>query len=77
MTGKVNNSLEWGGAIFSIAYSILISSNTGAEVLSFVFWMLAAFLLFSLAIRKRMWGWTLMQGFYIATGAYGIYAWSV
>ena len=32
-----NKVLEWGGAILSIAYSLLIASNSGFEVLSFVF----------------------------------------
>ncbi len=77
MTIDTNKSLEWGGALLSIAYSLLIASNTGYEVLSFVFFLLAALLLFTLAVRKRMWGWTTMQVFYIATGAYGIFAWSV
>lgn len=72
-----NKTLEWGGAILSIAYSLLIASNSGYEALSFVFFLLAALLLFTLAVRKRMWGWTTMQTFYIVTGAYGIYAWSV
>ena len=57
-------------------YSLLIASNTGYEVLSFIFFLLAALLLFTLAVRKRMWGWTTMQAFYIATGAYGIFAWA-
>ena len=74
---RMDKSLEWGGAILSIAYSLLISTNTGYEVLSFICFLLAALLLFTLAVRKRMWGWTTMQAFYIATGAYGIYAWSV
>lgn len=74
---SINKALEWGGAILSIAYSLLIASNSGYEVLSFVFFLLAALLLFTLAVRKRMWGWTTMQTFYIATGAYGIYAWSI
>ena len=77
MTENLNTALEWGGAILSIAYSVLIASNTGFEVLSFVFFLLAALLLFTLAIRKRMWGWTTMQSFYILTGAYGIWSWSV
>ncbi len=76
MTKHANKILEWGGAILSIAYSLLIASNTGLEVLSFVFFLLAALLLFTLAVRKQMWGWTTMQAFYIATGAYGIFAWS-
>ena len=74
---RMDKSLEWGGAILSIAYALLISTNTGYEVLSFICFLLAALLLFTLAVRKRMWGWTTMQAFYIATGAYGIYAWSV
>ena len=74
---NMNKTLEWGGAILSIAYSLLIASNSGYEVLSFVFFLLAALLLFTLAIRKGMWGWTTMQAFYIVTGAYGIYAWNV
>lgn len=74
---SINKALEWGGAILSIAYSLLIASNSGYEVLSFVFFLLAALLLFTLAVRKRMWGWTTMQTFYIATGVYGIYAWSI
>lgn len=76
MTPDTNKSLEWGGAVLSIAYSLLIASNTGYEVLSFVFFLAAALLLFTLAIRKRMWGWATMQAFYITTGAYGIIAWS-
>ena len=76
MTTNANTTLEWGGAILSIGYSGLIASNTGNEVLSFVLFLLAALLLFTLAVRKRMWGWTTMQGFYIATGLYGIFAWS-
>ena len=76
MVRDFNKTLEWGGAILSIAYSLLIASNTGYEVLSFVFFLVAALLLFTLAVRERMWGWTTMQAFYIATGAYGIYAWS-
>ena len=76
MVRDFNKTLEWGGAILSIAYSLLIASNTGYEVLSFVFFLVAALLLFTLAVRKRMRGWTTMQAFYIATGAYGIYAWS-
>lgn len=77
MKKNLNTALEWGGAILSIAYSVLIASITGFEVLSFVFFLLAALLLFTLAIRKRMWGWTTMQSFYIVTGAYGIWSWSV
>ena len=77
MTKNLNTALEWGGAILSIAYSVLIASNTGFEVMSFAFFLLAALLLFTLAIRKRMWGWTTMQSFYIVTGAYGIWSWSV
>ena len=77
MNESFNKILEWGGAILSIAYSLLISSNTGYEVLSFVCFFLAAVLLLTLAIRKRMFGWTTMQVFYVGTGAYGIYAWSV
>lgn len=73
---NTNKILEWGGAILSIAYSLLIASNSGYEVLSFILFLLAALLLFTLAVRKRMWGWTTMQTFYIVTGAYGIYAWS-
>ena len=76
MVKDFNKTLEWGGAILSIAYSLLIASNTGYEVLSFMFFLAAALLLFTLAVRKRMWGWTTMQAFYIATGAYSIYAWS-
>ena len=74
---EFNKMLEWGGAILSIAYSLLISSNTGYEVWSFILFLVAALLLFTLAVRKRMWGWSTMQAFYIGTGAYGIYAWSV
>ena len=77
MTKDLNKMLEWGGAILSIVYSLLIASNTGYEVLSFIFFLLASLLLFTLAVRKRMWGWTTMQAFYIATGAYGIFAWSM
>lgn len=77
MMNETNKILEWGGAVLSIAYSLLIASNTGYEVLSFVFFLLAALLLFTLAVRKQMWGWTTMQAFYIATGAYGIFAWSM
>lgn len=62
--------------ILSMAYLLLIASNTGYEVLSFVFFLAVALLLFTLAVRKRMGGWTTKQAFYIATGAYGIYAWS-
>lgn len=76
MPENMNKVLEWGGAFLSIAYSLLIASNTGYEVLSFVFFLMAALLLFTLAVRKQMWGWTTMQVFYIATGAYGIVAWS-
>ena len=72
-----NKILEWGGSLTSIAYALLIASNTGYEVLSFIFFLIAALLLFTLAVRKRMWGWTTMQAFYIVTGAYGIFAWSV
>ena len=74
---RMDKSLEWGGAILSIAYALLISTNTGYEVLSFICFLLAALLLFTLTVRKSMWGWTTMQAFYIGTGAYGIYAWSV
>lgn len=63
---NLNKTLEWGVAILSIAYSLLIASNTGFEVLSFILFLLAALLLFTLAVRKRMWGWTTMQAFYIA-----------
>lgn len=52
----INKTLEWGGAILSIAYSLFIASNSGYEVLSFVFFLLAALLHFTLAVRKRMWG---------------------
>ena len=56
MLKDFNKVLEWGGAILSIAYSLLIASNTGFEVLSFIFFLAAALLLFTLAVRKRMWG---------------------
>ena len=50
MVKDVNKILEWGGAILSIAYSLLIASNTGFEVMSFVFFLLIVLLVF-LALR--------------------------
>ncbi|MEM6727740.1 MAG: hypothetical protein AAF618_04510 [Pseudomonadota bacterium] len=70
-----SRGLEWFGVITAIAYSLLVASNTGWEVLGFS-------LLFISAISIGLWAWLgghrgilLLQFFYASAGLFGVWRW--
>ena len=71
----MNKLLEWFGALTAIAFSLLVASNSGNEVLGFV-------LLFISALAIGLWGFLgehygilLLQFFYGTAGIIGVLRW--
>ena len=68
-------SLEWGGVITAVVYSMLIALNIGAEYLAFILLLLSALLIGSWAILSRYLGIFLLQIFYMSAAVVGLIRW--
>ena len=71
----IKKPLEWLGVITAIAYSLLIASNTGYEVLGFSLLFISAILIGLWAIVCRHYGMLLLQFFYATAGIIGVVRW--
>ncbi|MBT4849135.1 MAG: hypothetical protein HON95_09360 [Alphaproteobacteria bacterium] len=67
--------LEWFGVLTAIAYSLLVASNTGYEVLGFSLLFISAISIGLWAFFFKHYGILLLQFFYAAAGVIGIIRW--
>lgn len=68
-------ALEWFGVLTAIAYSMLIASNTGNEVLGFSLLFISAISIGVWAFLCKHYGMLLLQLFYAAAGLIGVFRW--
>jgi uncharacterized membrane protein len=68
-------ALEWLGVVTAIAYSLLVASNTGFEVLGFVLLFISSLAIGLWAHRGAHRGILLLQFFYAAAGLIGMWRW--
>ena len=71
----VKKALEWFGVFTAIAYSMLVASNTGYEVLGFSLLFVSAISIGVWAYIGRHYGILLLQVFYAAAGIIGVVRW--
>ena len=71
----MNKALEWFGVCTAIAYSILVASNTGNEVLGFSLLFISAIAIGLWAYLCRHYGILLLQFFYASAGIFGVVRW--
>ena len=71
----LNKVLEWFGVITAIAYSMLVASNTGNEVIGFSLLFLSAVSIGLWAMMLRHFGIFLLQFFYASAGILGVIRW--
>ena len=68
-------ALEWLGVFTAIAYSLLVASNTGHEVLGFSLLLLSSVAIAWWALIGKHHGMLLLQFFYAAAGIIGVVRW--
>jgi hypothetical protein len=68
-------TLEWFGVFTAIAYSMLVASNTGNEVLGFALLFISAVAIGIWAYLCRHYGILLLQFFYATAGIIGVVRW--
>lgn len=68
-------ALEWFGVLTAIAYSMLVASNTGHEVLGFSLLFISALSIGLWAYIGGFFGILLLQFFYAAAGIIGVLRW--
>tara|TARA_B100001167_G_scaffold168804_1_gene118694 strand:- start:127 stop:351 length:225 start_codon:yes stop_codon:yes gene_type:complete len=68
-------SLEWFGVLTAIAYSMLVASNTGYEVLGFTLLFISAISMGMWALSFKHYGILLLQFFYATAGLMGVIRW--
>ena len=71
----LNKGLEWFGVLTAIAYSMLVASNTGNEVLGFALLFISAIAIAVWAFLCKHYGILLLQFFYAAAGIVGVLRW--
>lgn len=71
----MNKSLEWFGALTAIAFSLLVASNSGNEVLGFVLLFISAIAIGLWAFLGEHYGILLLQFFYATAGIIGVLRW--
>ena len=71
----LNKLLEWFGVLTAIAYSMLVASNTGNEVLGFTLLFISAIAIGIWAFLCRHYGMLLLQFFYASAGIVGVLRW--
>ena len=67
--------LEWFGVLTAIAYSMLVASNTGYEVLGFSLLLVSALAIGIWAYSRKHYGILLLQFFYASAGVIGVIRW--
>ncbi len=72
---NLHKSLEWFGVLTAIAYSMLVASNTGNEVLGFTLLFISALAIGVWAYLCRHYGILLLQFFYATAGIIGVIRW--
>lgn len=68
-------ALEWFGVLTAIAYSMLVASNTGYEVLGFSLLFISAISIGVWAYIGKYHGILLLQFFYATAGVIGVVRW--
>ena len=68
-------SLEWFGVLTAIAYSMLVASNTGNEVLGFTLLFISAISIGGWSFSFKHYGMWLLQFFYATAGLMGVIRW--
>jgi hypothetical protein len=68
-------SLEWFGVLTAIAYSMLVASNTGNEVVGFSLLFVSAVSIGFWAFFGKHYGILLLQFFYATAGVFGVLRW--
>ena len=71
----LNKIFEWFGVITAIAYSMLVASNTGNEVIGFSLLFLSAISIGLWALTLRHFGIFILQFFYASAGILGVIRW--
>ena len=71
----IKRALEWFGGLTSIAYSILVASNTGNEVIGFLLLFISAVAIGAWAFLCKHFGILLLQFFYASAGIFGVLRW--
>ncbi|MCH2658136.1 MAG: hypothetical protein MKZ81_03910 [Dehalococcoidia bacterium] len=71
----MNKLLEWFGALTAIAFSLLVASNSGNEVLGFVLLFISAIAIGLWAFLGEHYGILLLQFFYATAGIIGVLRW--
>lgn len=67
--------LEWFGVLTAIAYSMLVASNTGNEVIGFSLLFVSAVSIGVWAFLCKHYGILLLQFFYSTAGIIGVLRW--
>lgn len=70
-----DNILEWFGVLSAIAYSMLVASNTGQEVLGFSLLFISALSIGVWAYLCKPYGILLLKFFYASAGVFGVIRW--
>ncbi len=73
---KWTTIFECIGSGLAILYALLIASNTGNELLAFLFLLISALLFIGWAIIDKRWAFLILQFFYIVSGVIGLIRWS-
>ena len=71
----VKKTLEWFGVATAIAYSLLIASNLGYEVLGFSLLIISALAIGMWAVVCKHYGILFLQFFYASAGIIGVVRW--
>ena len=66
---------EWLGVVTAIAYSLLVTSNTGLEFIGFTLLLLSSFLIGIWAFLGKHRGILFLQFFYATAGIIGMIRW--
>ena len=71
----LRKGLEWFGVLTAIAYSMLVASNTGQEVLGFGLLFISAIAIGVWAFLCKHFGMLFLQFFYATAGVIGVLRW--
>ena len=71
----IAKTLEWFGVITAIAYSLLVASNLGYEVIGFSLLFISAIAIGLWAVTFKHFGILLLQFFYASAGIIGVVRW--
>ncbi|WP_197035238.1 hypothetical protein [Oceanivirga salmonicida] len=64
------------GSILAVGYAISIASNTGNEIIGFIFLELSALFFAIWGIIDKRWSFFSLQVFYMFVGIFGLMRWS-